>query len=393
MLLGVAFGMLLGNQAAPLGAAGKYFIQLIKVLAIPLVFFSILDAVVSTSISRHKTLRWLGVILLNSGVALGLGLLLSNLFAPGQGFQLGIAQVAKPQEVSAAQINLPQVLASLVPASIIQPFAENNILTVVLLALLVGAATRSYLHSGQAEVSFQQTERAIRASAAIVTVLLLWLVKLAPLAVFCVTAKTVGESGLAPFKGLAVYVGLGVFGMLLQICLVYSAWISLVARIPIRAFIKAAHTPVLHAFGTNSSLATLPLTLQALDALKVHKSSSRLAACIGTNFNNDGILLYEAMAVLFVAQAAGLELSLSEQLLAAFISLIAAVGVAGVPEAGVVSLSLVLASVGLPLECVPLLLTVDWIVARVRSVTNVLSDMTVSIALDALTEARPSHRR
>jgi DAACS family dicarboxylate/amino acid:cation (Na+ or H+) symporter len=103
---------------------------------------------------------------------------------------------------------------------------------------------------------------------------------------------------------------------------------------------------------------------------------------VGTNLNNDGIILYEAMAVLFVAQAHGLELSLMQQILAAISCLVAAMGIAGVPEAGFVSLSLVLATVGLPLELLPLLLTVDWIIARGRSVVNVLSDMMVSILLD-----------
>ncbi|MFO0416533.1 MAG: dicarboxylate/amino acid:cation symporter, partial [Pseudomonadota bacterium] len=149
-------------------------------------------------------------------------------------------------------------------------------------------------------------------------------------------------------------------------------------------FWTAALRPAAYAFGTNSSLATIPVTLHALDELKIPKSASRLATCIGTNFNNDGILLYEAVAVLFVAQAFGIELSLGEQLFAASLALMAAIGVAGVPEAGVVSLSLVLSAVGLPLEILPLLLTVDWIVARMRSVVNVMSDMTVSIAVDSL---------
>jgi DAACS family dicarboxylate/amino acid:cation (Na+ or H+) symporter len=133
------------------------------------------------------------------------------------------------------------------------------------------------------------------------------------------------------------------------------------------------------------------VTLEALDGLRVPKAPSRLGACIGTNFNNDGIILYEAMAVLFVAQASGIDLSLGEQVFAALISLAAAVGVAGVPEAGVVSLSLVLSAVGLPLEMLPLLLTVDWIVARMRSVTNVMSDMTVSIAVAGLGARKTIH--
>jgi DAACS family dicarboxylate/amino acid:cation (Na+ or H+) symporter len=210
------------------------------------------------------------------------------------------------------------------------------------------------------------------------------LVRLVPLAVFCVTARTVGEYGFTPFRGLALYVTLAIVGMCIQIVCIYPLWIQFVGGLSLKSVLEAAKKPMVYAFGTNSSLATLPLTLQALDSLRVSKSASRLGACVGTNLNNDGIVLYEAMAVLFVAQAFGLELTVGQQLTAALMSLVAAIGVAGIPEAGVVSLSLVLTAVGLPLEIVPLLLTVDWIVARMRSVTNVLSDFTVSIGIDGL---------
>ena len=124
------------------------------------------------------------------------------------------------------------------------------------------------------------------------------------------------------------------------------------------------------------------MTLRALDRLGVGRASSTLGACVGTNFNNDGILLYEGMAVLFVAQASGIDLSLGQQVIAAGVSMVAAMGVAGVPEAGFVSLAIVLGTVGLPVDWLPLLLTVDWIVARGRSVANVLSDMMLSILVD-----------
>ena len=133
----------------------------------------------------------------------------------------------------------------------------------------------------------------------------------------------------------------------------------------------------------NSSLATAPLTLEALRKLGVSDSSARLSACVGTNFNNDGIILYEGMAVLFVAQAHGIHLSLTEQLGMAVTCLIAAMGVAGVPEAGFVSLALVLNTANLPIGLLPLLLTVDWVIARGRSVVNVLSDMVLSILVDS----------
>ena len=134
--------------------------------------------------------------------------------------------------------------------------------------------------------------------------------------------------------------------------------------------------------GANSSLATLPVTLNALNRLGVSKEASTLGACVGTNFNNDGIILYEGMAVLFVAQAVGIEMTLSQQVMAALVCMVAAMGVAGIPEAGFISLALVLNTVGLPIEMLPLLLTVDWLVARGRSAVNVLSDMMLSLLVD-----------
>src|SRR4051794_4173423 len=112
--------------------------------------------------------------------------------------------------------------------------------------------------------------------------------------------------------------------------------------------------------------------------------SARLAACVGTNLNNDGILLYEAMAVLFVAQVYGIQLSVGQQLLAACSCAVAGIGIAAVPDAGLISLALVLATVGLPVEILPLLLTVDWLLSRCRAVTNVTSDFLVAVLLDRL---------
>jgi|688.fasta_scaffold166689_2 DAACS family dicarboxylate/amino acid:cation (Na+ or H+) symporter len=398
IILAMLLGLLAGSVAEPaqralgvdvrawlisLGPIGKVYIELIKMMAIPLVFMSIIDAVISTSISWRAAGRWAVIIACNTVFALALGLSISNLFQPGRGFPVSGLQGSGAAAAMVVQPpSVVKALEGIVPSSIVEPFAENNVLSVVFLSLLVGAALRRHLqlHGKGAHDAQRLTQGVL----SVWTIALMWLVHVVPLAVFCVTARTVAEHGLAPFAQLAQYVALGVAGMLLQICLVYPLWIRLVARLSLKRFWEAAKKPIVCAFGTNSSLATVPLTLNALDSLGVSKSSSRLGTCIGTNFNNDGILLYEAMAVLFVAQAYGVELSLGQQVMAAVMSLVAAVGVAGVPEAGVVSLSLVLTAVGLPLDILPLLLTVDWIVARMRSVTNVLSDMTVSAAIDGL---------
>jgi len=384
MILGIAGGLLAGSALAPLGVVGKVYIQLIKVVAIPLVFFSILEALVITDISWCAARTWISVVLINTTCALVLGLTLSNIFEPGVGFTgISLALGSDISRVS-KEVSLGAFLDSILPTSIVAPFADNNVFSVVLMSLLVGAAIRSHVRAPGPSASLEATEGILHSCNVVVGIILGWLVRLVPLAIFCVTARTVGEYGLTPFTGLARYVGVGCFGLILQIVLVYPVWVVLVGKLSVREAWRAAHKPVAYAFGTNSSLATLPVTLQALDELRVPKAASRLGACIGTNFNNDGILLYESMAVLFVAQAMNIDLSWGEQIFAALLSLAAAMGVAGVPEAGVVSLSLVLSSVGLPLEIIPLLISVDWIVARLRSVTNVLSDMTVSIAVASL---------
>jgi DAACS family dicarboxylate/amino acid:cation (Na+ or H+) symporter len=389
MALGVIAGVLFGANVAGLGLVGKLFIQLIKVMAVPLVFFSIIDALITAKLSWAGARKLGVVVVINTTIALLIGLTLSNIVQPGLYFERSVASIEGVQPPKVDSIDFGKVVSSVIPTSIVAPFAENNVISVVLLALLLGTALRQHLTGGRADYELIQAERMIRTVLSVWNSGLMLLVRLVPFAVFCVTARTVGEYGFEPFKGLALYIALAIAGMLLQIILVYPVWIRFVAGIPMSRFIQLAKKPVVYAFGTNSSLATLPLTLEALDTLKVSKTSSRLGACIGTNLNNDGIVLYEAMAVLFVAQAFGFHLTIEQQVLAACLSLVAAIGVAGVPEAGVVSLSLVLTAVGLPLEIVPLLLTVDWIVARMRSVTNVLSDMTVSIGIDGLSGRRP----
>ena len=136
------------------------------------------------------------------------------------------------------------------------------------------------------------------------------------------------------------------------------------------------------AFGTGSSVATIPVTLKTLKDMKISDESARMAACIGTNLNHDGILLYEAMAALFIAHAHGIKLVGFQKVILLGISTLAAVGIAGVPDAGLITLSLVLSTLGLPLTFVPVLLAVDWFIGRLRATANVTSDMVVATLLD-----------
>jgi Na+/H+-dicarboxylate symporter len=384
MVIGVAVAPVLGSRAAPLGELGKLVIQLIKAVATPLVFLAIVNAILRTEIKGRAGLRMLALAMINACIALTIGLLLANLLHPGESLQAVTPPAAAPALAAVAdkKIDLIKTLASTIPANLVQPFADNSILSVVLLALLLGFALRAVRGETAVAAGARAIDDGVAALLRVMEIVLGWVIRLVPIAVFGVVAKIVAEHGFAALKGLGVYVGTGLLGMALHIAITYQLWLAIGARLSLRRFWREAKEPVIYAAGANSSLATLPLTLRTLDRLGVSRSSSTLGAMVGTNLNNDGIILYEGMAVLLVAQAHGLHLSLGQQVIAAGSCLIAAMGVAGIPEAGIISLALVLNTVGLPVDILPLLLTVDWILGRARSVTNVLSDMVLSIMID-----------
>lgn len=378
LVLGVAAGLALGPAAKPLAEFGKLVIQAIKLAAAPLLMLTILNAVLTTEIGAKAGGRMALFATVNATIALGFGLLVSNVLQPGRHLS-AIAAPAGGAGAAAGKLELGRFLTNFVPPSLVQPFIDNAVLPMVVLSVLLGLALRRLKDAGEPVAGLETAFAALQKA---VELIIAWIIKLTPFAVFAVVAKAVGEYGLSPLKGLAWYVGAGLLGMTLHCLVTYQLWLKLYARMPLRRFWAEAEEPAVYSIGANSSLATLPMTLRALSNLGVSKASSTLGACVGTNLNNDGIILYEAMAVLLVAQAHGLQLDLAQQVAASLACLVAAMGIAGVPEAGFISLSLVLATVGLPMELLPLLLTVDWILARARSVVNVLADMTVSILLD-----------
>jgi Na+/H+-dicarboxylate symporter len=390
--VGLVVGPLLGKGAGGLGEIGTVVISLIKAAATPLLFFSIVNAILTTELRGRSALRLLFWAFLNASIALSLGLLISNLIKPGYSLVGFTSQdPALTGTYANRKIDLLATLKSTIPTSFVTPFVDNLVLSIVIIALLFGFGLRVARKEQQAAGAsgFRALEDGVGTLLRVTEIILGWVIRLIPFAVFGVVARSVGEHGYAPLKGLAVYTLVGVGGLLLHVIITYQLWLVLLARIPLRTFWREAREPVTTALGANSSLATLPVTLKALDRLGVPRSASTLGACVGTNFNNDGIILYEGMAVLFVAQASGLDLSLSQQVHVALMCMIAAMGVAGVPEAGFISLALVLNTVGLPLEILPLLLTVDWIVARGRSGVNVLSDMVLSILIARNPPAEP----
>lgn len=387
--LGILTGVLMGTDAGPLGEIGRLVIQLVKLFAVPLLLFAILDAFLKTDIAGRAAGRMLAITSTNATIALLIGLGLSNWLKPGT--HMTLPAISGTSVAPPGKIEFLKTLGGYIPTNFVDPFRENLVITIILLSVVTGLALRAVKReqTSRGETGYRAIEDLVSAAFRSTEILLAWVIRLIPFAVFGVVAKTIGEQGFAPLRGLAVYVGVALLGLAIHVFVTYQAWIVLVARMSLRTFWRGARDPVLYAMGAASSLATLPVTLAALDRMKVSPQSSRLAACVGTNLNNDGILLYEAMAVLFVAQVHGLDLSVGQQLVAAFACVVAGVGISGIPDAGLISLTVVLTTVGLPIEIVPLLFTVDWLVGRARAMTNVVSDMLVAVLLDK-TERAPA---
>jgi DAACS family dicarboxylate/amino acid:cation (Na+ or H+) symporter len=386
LILGAVVGKVFGTSLAPLGEIGKVVITLIKAAATPLLFFVILSSILTSEISGKMGSKLIMITSFNSLCALTIGIGLSQIFRAGESLSQIHSSITTPAQLAkyaGQKINFIESFIAYFPESFMRPFVDNAVISLIFVALLLGFALRKVrTHANEEEKRIiEKFIHFLSVMTKMFEVALTWLVHLVPLAVFGVVAKTVGEFGFEPLKGLSQYLAIGMTGLFIHVFIVYQGWL-LYKGIPLAYFWGKVRSTLVYAWGVNSSLATLPLTLKSLEELKVSKKASTLGACVGTNLNNDGILLYEGMAVFFVAQAAGIHMDLTTQLTAALICVMGTIGIAGIPEAGFITLSLVLTTVGLPTEILPMLLTVDWILGRGRSVVNVLGDMTVSIALD-----------
>jgi Na+/H+-dicarboxylate symporter len=406
--LGLAFGMIFktgpivaGLRNEDLGQLGMLVIRLLKALAVPLILFAILDAFLRVEVSARRGAWLILICMLNVSVAFAIGLFLLNTLRPGEQWRGRLEEIAGmverevPGTTDAAKAEKPQAtldplknLAGYVPESLVEPFLRNNVITVVLLGLLGGAALRRVRTRREAEsAGFQAVEQFVEAVYQTLMQMLTWVVQTIPFAVFGVVAHVVGRSGVGVFQALGSFLGIILLGLAIHGLIYYPLMAWLVGGKSPRIYIGRGADAILTGLSCNSSLATVPVTLRCLtEKMGISQESARLSACVGTNLNNDGITLYEAMAALFLAQAYGFDLTVSQQAVVVLASLMAGIGVAGIPEAGLIVLPLVLSAAGLPEElivvAIPLILPVDWIIARVRSGVNVMSDMLVAILLD-----------
>lgn len=402
-ILGALFGQepyLAGLGNEQLGRLGLWVVWALKTLAVPLIFVAILDSLLRASIPVNQGMKLLAICLINVSVAMLIGLAVMNLWQPGKSWHghvedlLPIVPGTELKAILTPSEHPFEDLLAYIPRTIADPFGSNNIIGVVLVALGLGLVLRwARTKGGRAGRFLNHVAWAIELVYGRLVTVLWWVILVVPFAVFGVVASIVGASGIEVFGMLWIFLAAMLLGLAVHALLYYPLVAWVVGKKSPSVYIGQGADAIMTGMSCNSSLATVPVTLRCLERMQVSPQSARLAACVGTNLNNDGITLYEAMAALFLAHALGFDLPMSKQIVIVVASIIAGAGVAGIPEAGMIVLPLVLGAAGLPdqviLAAIPLIMTVDWIIARARSGVNVMSDMLVAILLDVGKTAPP----
>ncbi|MGE0607284.1 MAG: dicarboxylate/amino acid:cation symporter [Pirellulales bacterium] len=373
--LGVLVGVLLGDSAAVLDIPSKLVLRLLGALAAPLILLAVIQALMHAVLPAGSGIRLVTLLITNTLVAIFIGLLVANVVQPGNWVKIE-PETERPHD-NAKPGPMAQFLEN-IPKSLVGPLTdEGKVLSVIFLALAFGIALRRLKDHSLSTVS-DFVEVAFRA---LITILH-WVIEVIPLAVFGIVASIIGV------KGFKDFVALGGFVLAVMLALtLHTGWY--LARVRFGSWVRpldllrGMRDALVMAFSTSSSTATMPVTYACLrERVGVRERSASLGALVGANFNNDGTALYEAMSALFISQMTGKHLTLVQQLLVVVTSVIASVGAAGIPEAGLVTMTMVFNAVDLDTKYIAVLLTVDWFLDRCRTTVNVLGDVNVACLLD-----------
>lgn len=377
--LGVAAGVWLGPRAASFDTPAKLVLRVLGALAPAIILLAVVNALMTADVRGRLAGKMSGLLVLNTVVAILVGLVVVNVVRPGT--HAHGEPPSTPPSVPKGDV-IAQLLDN-IPDSLLRPLVENKVIGVVLLAVGVGIAARRL--SAERKRAIEQN---VGALFDIVITLLHWTIAFVPLAVFGKVASIIGKSGFGPFLALGWFVGAVLLALLVQLSwylvrIRFSSWVR-----PLEV-LRAVRDALVMAFSTSSSTATMPVTYARLKTLGLRERSASMGALVGSNFNNDGTALYEAMSALFIAQMLGMHLPIGAQLMIILTSIVASVGAAGIPEAGLVTMTLVFSAVNLPTEYIALLLPVDWFLDRCRTAINVMGDVNVACILDGKEKATP----
>ncbi|MDT8325200.1 MAG: dicarboxylate/amino acid:cation symporter, partial [Bacteroidota bacterium] len=377
-----------GTIATVIKPLGDVFIRLLMMIAIPLVFASLLVGVSSlhdvTKMARigGKTIAYY---MLTTALAISIGLGFGNVIRPGAQMD-SVARdrlLAAYQEDAATKIeqnisvDLLDYIVNLVPKNVVQALAEAEMLQIIFFALLLGI-TLLFIDRGKAQRVVDFFDAISDAMIKMVDFVML----IAPYAVFALIAATIAEFGFGILQTLLWYIVAVVGGLAVQTFVVYPVLLKVFARdVPIGRFLRELRPAQLVAFTTSSSAATLPVTMESCENVGAPKSVTSFVLPLGATINMDGTALYQGVAAVFIAQVFGMDLTLSQQLTVVLTATLASIGTAPVPGVGIIMLIIVLRSVGVPETGIALILGVDRILDMCRTITNVTSDATATMII------------
>lgn len=372
LVLGIGAGLLL--QKAPtvpenyIRPFGTVYLNLIKMIVIPVVTLSVIQGVLSLQDARKvgaiggKTLLFF---LCTTAFAVTIGLITANLLQVGKGYQLPAG------ELPPANVNPPgwmDTVINIFPDNILRPFLEGNMLPVILIAILFGFGI--LLAEGKGKAVSKGVDALAQVSFRVMDMIL----RLSPIGVFALIAPVIARQGTGVLLPLLQVILVAYVAYLIHTLLIYgTAVFALGKQNPIR-FFKHMGRPMLFAFSSASSVGTLPFSMEATEKLGVPRGISGFVLPLGATVNMDGTAIYQGVCVIFIAQVFGVELTIAQQLTVVLTSVLASVGTAGVPGSGMLMLAMVLQSVGLPVEGIALVAGIDRLLDMGRTVVNITGD-------------------
>jgi len=372
-----------------IGPVGQIFIKLLKMLIVPLILASMV-----TGVARVGDIRKLGGLggktfafyIVTTFASVLVGLVLVNLLRPGSGApELG----GVVPDVVRTKVTIGSILLNMVPANPVQAMAEMQILPLIVFSLLFGAVLTTMGDRGKPLTDlFESLNDAMMK-------LTDWVIQLAPIGVFALLAAVVVDTGPGIFANLGKYMATVLLGLAVHALITLPLLLKMISGASPRKYFGKVAPALTTAFSTASSSATLPLTIDCVETkAKVSPRVSSFVLPLGATINMDGTALYESVAAVFIAQVYGIDLTLGQQVLIFLTATLAAIGAAGIPSAGLVTMSIVLKAVGLPLEGIGMILAVDRILDMCRTTVNVWGDTVGCVVVARMTgEESPAEIR
>ncbi|MDY6456327.1 dicarboxylate/amino acid:cation symporter [Acinetobacter faecalis] len=395
-IVGVIFGFILNlfpntqffdASIYGLSIVSSVFIGLLKMLLIPLIFSSIVVGVSNLQATGQLSRTWkitLMCCVTTTTLALILGLACAHLFNVGKGVDIVMFQDAMNSHQTPDTLTPTSFFTNFIQNTLINPFkafAEGNVLAVVVFALFVGVAL---VKGGE---NFRTVRKLSHQFFDIMMLMIGWVMKLAPFGILVLLAKLIATEDITVLSRLAEFAAVVTGTTIFHGVVVLPLLLWIFGKMNPLTFFKGTRAALITAFATSSSSATMPLSMKcAQENLGVRPQTAGFVIPLGTQLNMDGTALYEAAAALFIANLMGLDLTIGQQLIVCATAMIASLGAPGIPSAGMVTMIMVLQSVGLPAEAIAILLPIDRLLDTVRTVVNVQGDMMISVVVDRHTK-------